>query len=89
MNNTTINIRIDKETKLQAMAVAKEIGVDLSTAFHALIRRFIKEKTITFEPLVPNAKTARELKKSITEIKKGNHSPMFTNTTDAIKWLNS
>lgn len=89
MTTTTINIRIDKATKLQAQAVAKELGVDLSTAFHGLIRRFIKEKTLTFEPMqVPNAKTTRELRRSIKEIKQGKHSPIFTKTGDLVEWLN-
>ncbi len=89
MTTTTINIRIDKATKLQAQAVAKELGVDLSTAFHGLIRRFIKEKTITFEPLpVLNPATLKRVRQSEGNYKAGKYSS-FDSTDDLVLYLTS
>ena len=43
------NIKIDADLKLKAQKIAKELGLSMSTVVSHLLRRFVKEKKITFE----------------------------------------
>lgn len=45
---TIVNIKTDKVVKLAAKRAAEEIGVPLSTIINAFLRKFAREKTITF-----------------------------------------
>jgi len=48
---TVLNVKIDADLKLKAQKIAKELGLSMSTVVSHLLRRFVKEKKITFEIL--------------------------------------
>ena len=60
--NSVIRARIDETTKAKAAAVLAAMGLTLSDAFWMLVKRIAAEKALTFEPLVPNAKTIAAMK---------------------------
>ncbi|MCL2420786.1 MAG: type II toxin-antitoxin system RelB/DinJ family antitoxin [Defluviitaleaceae bacterium] len=44
-----ITIRIDDDTKLQAEATLKEIGLNMSTYINSSLKALIREKSVPFE----------------------------------------
>lgn len=86
---TVLNIKTDKDVKERAQALAKHMGIPLSTVVNAYLKEFVAsgEFRITREPeLRPEVK--RELKKQLADARAGkNMSPAFTNVEDAIAWL--
>ncbi len=55
--NSVVRARIDEQTKTEAAAVLKAMGLTVSDAFRLLMVRIAKEKALPFEPLVPNEDT--------------------------------
>lgn len=47
-NTTTINIRIDKATKIKAQAIVEDFGLDISTAIKAFLKKVIQTSSIPF-----------------------------------------
>ncbi|MEK7068831.1 MAG: type II toxin-antitoxin system RelB/DinJ family antitoxin [Patescibacteria group bacterium] len=83
MNKTTMLIKTDKEVKAAAQDAAREIGVPLGTVMGMYLRRFARERRIEFEaPLVPNAKTAKALRRSQKEFEQGKFAGPFSNLDD-------
>ena len=78
-----------RSVKEKAQALAKHLGIPLSTVVNIQLKSFIEtgELHISREPeLRPEVKA--ELKKAMAEIKAGkNMSPRFNNVADAIAWL--
>ena len=60
--NSVVRARIDEQTKREAAAVLKTIGLTVSDAFRLLLTRVAAEKALPFEPLVPNAETIEAMK---------------------------
>lgn len=89
MNTAVINIKTEPKTKAEAQKVAQELGISLSVVINGLLKRFIREKTVTFDRLeeIPNKRTIAAMKKAEEDYKKGNTSPAFDNAEDAIAWL--
>lgn len=89
MRNAVINFKTETQTKADAQKVAAEVGLSLSDALNGLLKRFIKEKTVTFgeHDEIPNKRTAAILKKARENRKKGLGSPIFGNAKDAIAFL--
>ncbi|MDR0906595.1 MAG: type II toxin-antitoxin system RelB/DinJ family antitoxin, partial [Oscillospiraceae bacterium] len=48
-DSTNLNVRIDKELKLQADSLFSELGMNLTTAITVFIRQTVREKKIPFE----------------------------------------
>jgi len=84
---TTILIKTDKKIKTDAQKAAKEIGVPLATVLGMYLRKFAREKSIEFTALVPNAKTARMLRRSQKEYERGEYEGPFSNPEDLFKSL--
>jgi DNA-damage-inducible protein J len=61
-DNAVVRARIDERTKREAAAVLKTIGLTISDAFRLLLVRVAAEKSLPFEPLVPNRKTVDAMK---------------------------
>jgi DNA-damage-inducible protein J len=61
-DNSVVRARIDEQTKKEAAAVLKTIGLTVSDAFRMLLMRVAAEKALPFEPLVPNAETIAAMK---------------------------
>lgn len=45
---TVLNVKTDKEVKKKAQALAKELGLPLSTIVNAYLKEFIREQKVTF-----------------------------------------
>lgn len=60
-DNAVVRARIDEQTKQEAAAVLKTIGLTLSDAFRLLLVRVAAEKALPFELLVPNAETVEAM----------------------------
>jgi DNA-damage-inducible protein J len=82
--NTVVRARIDQEIKEEATVVLAAIGLTPSSAFRIMMTKIAKEKTLPFEPLVPNAKTIAAIK----EAKKGKLKS-FRSVDDLMNDLNA
>jgi addiction module RelB/DinJ family antitoxin len=81
--NTVISVKIDKEVKEAAQAVAKSAGLNLSTLVNAYLRQVVATRRIELyapEPMTP------ELEKMIAvveaEIEAGHVSEAYDNVDD-------
>lgn len=90
MNTAVINIKVHPDTKREARKVAEEMGLSLSGLINGFLRQVIRTKTITFSAREePSEYMIKALKESQEDIKHGRVSPGFTNSEDAIAWLNN
>jgi DNA-damage-inducible protein J len=74
IKTTTINIRIDKETKSSAQKIIEDFGLDISTAITAFLRKIIQTGSIPFsfdqKGRLNNPKFIAQLEKEIESAKK-------------------
>ncbi len=87
---TVLNVKTDKEVKEKAQALAKHLGIPLSTIVNAHLKAFIAtgEFSVSREPEL-RPEIIKEINRCIREVRTGrNMSPRFSNATDAIAWLN-
>ena len=64
MSTTTINARIDRETKDQAVDVLRSLGLTTTQAISLFFKQIIYTKSIPFDLKVPNEATIETLKKT-------------------------
>ena len=62
--NAVVRARIDEHIKEEAAIVLASMGLTVSDAFRMLLTRVAKEKSLPFEPLVPNKKTIEAMKEA-------------------------
>jgi DNA-damage-inducible protein J len=62
--NVVVRARIDEHIKEEATAVLAAMGLTVSDAFRIMLTRVAREKTLPFEPLVPNATTIEAMKEA-------------------------
>jgi len=89
---TQVVFNIDPVIKAQAMRRAKREGVPFASVLKLATKAYAEGKfgieMVQEEKF--NAKTAREIRAALKDIKKGkNLSPAFENMDDAIRWLNN
>src|SRR6266851_4063825 len=60
--NAVVRARIDEQTKTEAAAVLKAMGLTVSDAFRLMMVRIAQEKALPFEPLVPNEATIEAMR---------------------------
>jgi DNA-damage-inducible protein J len=60
--NSVVRARIDEDVKAEAEAVLASIGLTVSDAFRMMMIRIAREKSLPFEPLVPNDETIEAMK---------------------------
>ncbi len=60
--NAVVRARIDEQTKTEAAAVLKAMGLTVSDAFRLMMVRIAREKALPFEPLVPNEETIEAMR---------------------------
>ena len=60
--NPVVRARIDEQTKSEATAVLRAMGLTVSDAFRLMMLRIAKEKALPFELLVPNEETIEAMK---------------------------
>lgn len=93
MEKTVINIKTDRDLKLEAQDVARELGLPLGTLINAYLRDLVHERRAVFtaHPM-PNKKTQKILDAALEDVRTGNtknFSPTFSNAEDAIAYLDS
>lgn len=66
--NAVVRARIDEHIKEEASVVLATMGLTVSDAFRLMLTRVAKEKSLPFDPLIPNAETIEAMK----EARRGN-----------------
>lgn len=67
METASLNIRVDKEVKSTAEAIANALGMNLSTAVNIFLRQMVACEGMPFDVrLVPNAQTRLALDEAKT-----------------------
>ncbi|WP_396190048.1 type II toxin-antitoxin system RelB/DinJ family antitoxin [Flavobacterium sp.] len=62
--NSVVRARINDQVKQEAAAVLKAMGLTASDAFRMMMTRIAAEKSLPFEPLVPNPTTIAAMKEA-------------------------
>jgi DNA-damage-inducible protein J len=62
MENAVVRARISEKVKNEAALVLAAMGLTISDAFRLMLTRIAVEKTLPFQPLVPNAATIAAMK---------------------------
>ncbi len=86
--NTTLHVTIDRETKLKAQRLAKELGLDLSTVVRAGLKHFVQTESFSVQ------KTYRMTPYLESIIAEANANPddvfgPFKTTEEAVEFLDS
>jgi DNA-damage-inducible protein J len=88
MNQTVVTIKLDTKTKKEAQKVAKDLGLSLSSVVKMKLKEFIRNKSIEARlPETPNQYLQSVMKQAKENRAKGNASPVFDNTEEAVKYL--
>lgn len=63
VNDATMTIRVNSETKRQAQELFSDLGLDMSTAVNMFLKTSVREERIPFEitRVEPNARTLRAI----------------------------
>lgn len=64
MNATTIQVRLDKQTKSRAQNVFKVLDISMSEAIKLFLRQVALQRGIPFEIRIPNTLTDKVLRES-------------------------
>ena len=86
---TVLNVKTDVEVKERAQALAKHLGIPLSTIVNAHLKAFIEsgEFKVSREPQL-RPEIVKELQQQIKDVKAGrNLSPGFATATEMLAWL--
>ena len=80
MHTAMITIKTDPHIKRQAQAVARELGLPLSTIITNYLRELADERRVVFSvPLIPNKETQKLIAQVERDLKTGrNISPAFS-----------
>lgn len=90
MNAASVHIKIEADIKEQAQQTAQELGLSLSAVMKALLKQFIRTKSLSVGiGEEPSAYMIDALKASDNEYKRGKTSPSFSNLKDSFKWLDN
>lgn len=85
---TNVNIRMDKNLKMQFEKLCDELGLSMSAAFTVFAKTMVRQQRIPFDVAleVPNEETL----KSMENIEKGqNLSKRFTSVRELMEDLNA
>lgn len=88
MNSVQINVRTDRETKIEAQKVASSLGLNLSRLINAYLKEIIRSKKVEFSTKreKPSPYLIRCIKEAEEDIKNGDYYS-FNNPKDAVKFL--
>jgi len=78
--NAVVRARIDEHIKEEASAVLAAMGLTVSDAFRILLTRVAREKSLPFDPWVPNAETIVAMK----EARRGNLETVTLNDLQSV-----
>lgn len=86
--NTVISVKIDKDTKEAAQAVAKSMGLNLSTLVNAYLRQVVVTRRVElFAPEKMTPELEKMIGKVEADIKKNGTGPSFNSAKDFISSL--
>ena len=83
--NAVVRARINQEIKEEATIVLASMGLTVSDAFRLMLTRVAREKSLPFEPLIPNEETIKAMK----ETRKGKNLQSFDSVDDLMTDLNA
>lgn len=83
--NTIVRASVDEDIKNEAAAVLAEIGLTVSDAVRLLLICIANEKSLTFDPLIPNAETVA----AMDDARDGRNVRRFKNVDDLFEDLNA
>ena len=90
---TVISVKVDKDVRDRVRKFAKKIGLPLSTIINHQLRHVLEDRRIEFrEPLVPNAKTRKDLDRALKDIRENRTehlSPLFTDMKEMDRYLDN
>jgi addiction module RelB/DinJ family antitoxin len=91
MSQIPVTIKIDADLKQDAQKLAKSLGLSLSAIIENKLRQVVRERRVVFEEeLVPNQKTADELRQIEADVKAGrNLSGPFKSAEELERHLNN
>ncbi len=91
MNQIPVTVKIDADVKQRAQKLAKSLGLSLSSIVENKLREVVRERRVVFEEeLIPNAKTAKQLKQIEEDVRAGrNLSGPFKTFEEVEEHLNS
>jgi antitoxin component of RelBE/YafQ-DinJ toxin-antitoxin module len=84
-DSVLLTVKVPRSIKTQAQKLAKDIGLPLGTIVNRQLVQFINDKSITFEPLVPNKKTAASLRRTLKDIKAGKNISATLHNPEEVK----
>lgn len=85
---TTINVRIEKKTKIAASKALASMGLDLSTGVKLFLHQVVTEQALPFTPRTENGFTREHEKRIVKETKDAlKHGNVYKNAHDALKDL--
>lgn len=62
--NDVVRARVNRQVKEEASAILAAIGLTPSDAFRMLLMRIVQERTLPFEPLIPNEVTIAAMREA-------------------------
>ncbi len=86
---TVLNVKTDKQVKEEAQALAKHIGIPLSTVINAFLKEFVTTGEVRFsrEPQL-RPEVSKRIAKHLAEAKRGvNISPAFKSADEVKEYL--
>lgn len=88
--NTTITIKTEKKLRDKAKRTAKELGIPLTTAMNAMLRQFVRDRSITvsLEPKIRPEKLAEWEKISEEMDRSEGITGRFSNIKDLTAHMN-
>ena len=63
-SNAIVHDRIDEQIKEEATIVLAAMGLTVSDALRMMLTRVVREQSLPFEPLVPNATTIKAMREA-------------------------
>lgn len=86
--NTTLTIKTEKKLRNEAKRTADELGVPLTTVINAMLRQFVREKTLTVSAEHKPARAKLSLwEETSREMDNGVNVKSFNGVEDLIKDL--
>lgn len=72
MSQIPITVKIDASLKQEAQKLAKSLGLSLSAIVENKLKEVVRERRVIFEEeLIPNKKTAKELRRVEEDVRTG------------------
>lgn len=89
MSYAVITTKVDPKVKKEAQKTAEELGMPLSVVIKAFLKHFVRTKSVEFSARdeEPNEYLKSVMRQAEENYKKGNVSPAFKSTKDAVKYL--